>query len=235
MSKIGLILVGVFVSLLAMLPMQTQNKNRVVNRPPVISKFESSDPVIATCLGFHAICERKNRRTVGLVVTATDPENDVMTYEYLPTAGEVLGQGASVSWKLGDQPYATYSVTVKVTDSKGASSSSSLRVSVMLCDGCGIADPPCPIVVVSGGDDVTYRGELLHFHATVQTDYYFETRPDYVWTVTGGKILKGQHTPWIEVETSGEVGEELKATVVVEGLDSACSKEASQSVPIKRG
>jgi hypothetical protein len=169
-----------------------------------------------------------------LVVKATDPENDVMTYEYLPTAGEVLGEGASVSWKLGDQPYATYSVTVKVTDSKGASASSSLKVSVMRCDHCGIGGPPCPLLVVTGGEDITYRGELLHFHATVQTDSYFETRPDYVWTVTGGKILKGQHTPGITVEVTGEVGEDLKATVVVEGLDSACMKEASQSVPIKR-
>ena len=214
---------------------QTQKKGRVQNRPPLISKFESSDPTVSTCLlGLRAYCEQKHRRTVSLTVNATDPDNDPLTYSYSPTGGEIFGEGASVSWKLGDQPYATYSNTVTVTDSKGASSSATLKVTVMRCKDCGIGDPPCPIVVVSGGEEVTYRGEQLTFHATVQTDGYFESRPDYLWTVSGGKILKGQHTPWVQVEANGAVGGEVRAIVEVEGFDASCSKAASQSVRIKQ-
>jgi hypothetical protein len=212
---------------------QIQKKGRVQNRPPLISKFESSDPIVSTCLGFHEYCEQKHRRTVSLTVNATDPDNDLLTYSYSPTGGEIFGEGASVSWKLGDQPYATYSNTVTVTDSKGASSSATLKVSVTRCEHCGIWDPPCPSVAVFGGEEVTYRGELLSFHAKVD-EGYFESRPDYLWTVSGGKILKGQHTPWIQVEANGGVGGEVRAIVEVEGFDASCSKRASQSVRIKQ-
>ncbi len=104
----------------------------------------------------------------------------------------------------------------------------------MRCEHCRIGDFPCPIFAVFGGEEVTYRGELLSFHAKVP-EGYFESRPDYLWTVSGGKILKGQHTPWIQVEANGAVGGEVKATVEVEGFDSACMKSAeSRSVRIEQ-
>jgi hypothetical protein len=93
-------------------------KQVVTNRPPLISKFESSSSTVSTC-GEHAFCRPKARRTVGLVVSVSDPEDDPLTYQYAVTGGEILGEGSLVSWKLGDQPYGAYSVTVKVTDSKG--------------------------------------------------------------------------------------------------------------------
>jgi hypothetical protein len=80
---------------------------------------------------------------------------------------------------------------------------------------------------------VSHRGELHRFHVVVLTDAYFLTRPDYRWTVTNAKIIKGQSTPWIEVETTGGPDESVTARVEVEGFDPSCSKGASLSVPIK--
>jgi hypothetical protein len=126
---------------------------------------------------------------VSLTVNATDPDNDSLTYSYSPTGGEIFGEGASVSWKLGDQPYATYSNTVTVTDSKGASSSATLKVTVMRCEGCRNGDFPCPIFAVFGGEEVTYRGELLNFHARVP-EGYFESRPIICGRLSAEKFLK---------------------------------------------
>jgi hypothetical protein len=80
----------------------------------------------------------------------------------------------------------------------------------------------------------TYRGEVLDFQAIIQTDRYFQSRPDYVWTVTNANILNGQHSPSIKVETTGEPGTSVTAEVEVEGFDLSCSKRASQSVLIKQ-
>ena len=144
-----------------------------------------------------------------------------------------MGTGASVSWKLGEQSYGDYSVTVRVLDSKGADANSTLKVRVARCSSCGIPDPPCPTMSVTSFDESTFRGELLLFHLEM-IDGYFTTRPDYIWTVTNGKIIKGQHTLWLTVETTGAVGEKVVAEVKVEGgFDRACSNKTSSSVVIK--
>lgn len=173
-------------------------------------------------------------------VSATDAENNPLTYEYSPTGGEILGTGNSVSWRLGGEPIGDYIVTVKATDSKGASSSATLKVIVKSCVSCRMSgpDPPCPVISVSALSDYTetketYRGELLDFHALVQTDVYFQTRPDYVWTVSNGRLLNGQHTPWIKVETTGEPGTSVTATVEVKGFDLSCVTKTNYSVVIK--
>lgn len=73
-----------------------------VNQAPVISKFESSSDAVRTC-GERIYCIPKSRRTVTLSVTASDPNNDTLTYSYFVTGGELIGDGSSVSWKLGDR------------------------------------------------------------------------------------------------------------------------------------
>ena len=209
----------------------------VTNKPPLIAKFESSSAVVNTCGG--GFCRPKARQTVSLSVTASDPENDPVTYQYSITGGEIIGDGSSVSWKLGKQPFGHYTATVKVKDDKGGEATSTLQVVVEGCWSCFIPDPPCPVVtveVVSEYTDPTetFRGEVLSFHATVMTEAHFLTRPDYVWRVTGGKILQGQHTPWLKVEATGDVGSSVTATVEVEGFDLSCVKTGGTSVPIKK-
>ena len=225
---------------LAVRSAQRQEKPTVVaNKPPVIAKFESGETVVYTCESQSAfvICIPKARQTVSLAVTASDPENDKLTYQYSVTGGQIFGSGSSVSWKLGDQRLGRYSVTVKVTDEKGAEASSTLQVVVEQCS-CEIGEPPCPalqIKISSHNTDPkeTFRGETLIFHAIAGMDW-FVARPDYKWTVIGGKILKGQNTPWITVEVNGDVGTSVSATVEFEGVEPYCLKTGtSASVPIK--
>jgi hypothetical protein len=185
-----------------------QSKTVVTNKPPVIAKFESSAPVVYTC--GHGFCKPKERRTVGLSVTASDSENSPLVYRYSVSGGEIVGEGSTVSWKLGDQPFGRYSATVKVKDGIGAEATSTLEVVVEGCLSCFIPDPPCPVVTVEVASEYTdsketFRGEILSFHIRVMTDAHFLTRPDYNWTVTGGKLLKGQNTPWVTVEANGEL------------------------------
>jgi hypothetical protein len=217
---------------------KTQQASEQANRPPLISRFEASATVVYTC--GPDMCVPKERRAIILQVHAIDPENGPLSYEYSPSGGEILGAGNSVSWRLGGEQVGDYVVTVKVTDSKGASSSTTLKVAVKDCWSCRMAgpEPPCPLISVSAWSDFTetkqtYRGDLLYFHVLVQTDSYFQTRPDYVWTVSNGRLLSGQHTPSIKVETTGEPGTSVTATVEVEGFDHSCLKKANSSVVIK--
>ena len=212
-----------------------KQRKTTTNKAPVIAKFQSSDTRVWTC-GERMYCEGKKRWTVSLEVEASDPDRDPLTYEYAVTGGELIGEGTSVSWKLGDQKLGKYSATVKVSDSKGASTSATLEVIVSQCASCWFPDPPCPVIAMYTHSDFTketetYRGEWMDFLVKI-SGVDFQTRPDYVWTIENGKILKGQHTPRIRVETTGDVGKEVVARVEVVGFDTSCSTTAETRVPI---
>lgn len=58
-------------------------------------------------------------RTVSVNTVATDPENDVLTYNYTVTAGRIIGQGAKVVWDLTGVNAGTYTITAGVDDGAG--------------------------------------------------------------------------------------------------------------------
>ncbi len=49
----------------------------------------------------------------------SDPENDVLTYNYVVTGGKIIGVGAKVVWDHKDSPAGKYSITVGVDDGPG--------------------------------------------------------------------------------------------------------------------
>lgn len=51
--------------------------------------------------------------------TAVDPENDVLTYVYVVSAGRVIGTGKDVVWDLTAVPQGTYTITAAVDDGCG--------------------------------------------------------------------------------------------------------------------
>ncbi|MBK7212557.1 MAG: hypothetical protein IPH88_04510 [Bacteroidales bacterium] len=55
---------------------------------------------------------------ISVTVTATDPENDALTYAYTVTGGSITGSGPSVTWTAPSTAGA-HSVTVTVSDGNG--------------------------------------------------------------------------------------------------------------------
>lgn len=82
----------------------------------------------------------------------------------------------------------------------------------------------CPSVFVSCPDSITDR---TTFSANVAR---YDPNQTYKWIVSAGKIISGQGTTSIIVDTTGVVGQSMTATIEVVGFPTECGNKASCSI-----
>ncbi|MFN2598186.1 MAG: hypothetical protein ABR563_13485 [Pyrinomonadaceae bacterium] len=199
--------------------------------PPTVSL--TADRTLVT------ICARDSSldaSRVQLRADATSPEGRTLRYKWETTGGRVEGSGATTVWDLGGAAPGRYTATVEastVTGETGAgepgcTAFTSAVVQVVEC-------PPvvevCPNISVSCPTPGA-PGAPVTFSADVSGGTPGRT-PGYSWTVTGGRIVGGQGTSAITVDTAGLAGgAELRATVEVEGYGPRCSDSCATSLPL---
>ena len=86
----------------------------------------------------------------------------------------------------------------------------------------------CPTVALSCRDTVE-AGTILTFTATVGVGL---NKPTFKWTVSEGKIVSGQGTSYVNVDTSNLEGKIVTATFELGGDDPACPNTASCSTQV---
>jgi hypothetical protein len=86
---------------------------------------------------------------------------------------------------------------------------------------------PCPQISVSCSPYFK-EGEPITFVASVNGGNP-NVVPSYTWTIAAGRIIQGQGTSSIEVDTLG-FGRTFTATVRISGLDQSCPTTASCSI-----
>lgn len=133
---------------------------------------------------------------VDAAVTAEDPENDVLTYNYTVSGGRIMGRGANVEWDLSGVYPGTYTITAGVDDGCGLCGKTETQTVTVAQSHCG-ADCFCANVEIAGPiGDVLTAGENV-FTANVVPGTY---DPTYEWIVNGGEIASGQETASISVK-----------------------------------
>lgn len=78
--------------------------------------------------------EDQNELLIDITTLATDPENDVLSYEYRVTAGKIVGVGPNVTWDLHGVRPGIYSVSVRADDGSGISNTKSAKLTVTSCN-----------------------------------------------------------------------------------------------------
>jgi hypothetical protein len=163
------------------------------------------------------------------VVAADERE---LEYRYSVARGRIIGKGPKVVWEFHDVRPGEYVADVRVKDRHGASASSSTRVEFQLCgtcEWCGNCDPEfgpfpqiqpsCPATVIEGNP------ALISIRLTGPYTRFGKLK--YKWSLTGGRIIKGDGTRTIKVDTAGLGGQKISATVDVYGLDPSANREGS--------
>lgn len=177
--------------------------------------------------------ECSDDQSIDVKTSATDPENDPLTYSYTVSGGRVVGQGANVSWDLGGVNPGTYTITAGVDDGCGICGKTVTKtITVKECPDC-IDVCTCPTgLSVTGPSGITKAGSNMTFTANVTPGSGTTT---YNWTVSDGTIIRGQGTPVITVSTTEDMaGGNVTATVNIgTDPDCNCADSASETAPIE--
>jgi len=174
--------------------------------------------------------------TISVATRASDPENDVLTYNYTVSGGRIIGTGANVQWDLSTAQVGTYTITTGVDDGCGVCGRTDTKtITIRACPDC---ETPkvcnCPPLSVSGPAGLTQPGQTMTFTASSAGDV------SYNWTVSSGTIESGQGTPSITVRTSmADAGTNITATVTISGPevdrpDCNCEKTRSEIGSVAR-
>lgn len=97
----------------------------IPNPPP-----PPNHPPVAACSATPASVYQGSGDPVAVHVTASDPDNDTLTYAYTATGGAVEGTGADARWNSTGTAVGTYTVNAKVDDGKGGTATCSADIKV---------------------------------------------------------------------------------------------------------
>jgi hypothetical protein len=95
------------------------------NRPPIVHSVTCPDCTNGT--------QASKWKTYSIQCDASDPESDVLSYEWSVTIGKISGEGRLVTWQTFDQSgYAV--IMVKVRDDKGNEAEGNLAINISCCN-----------------------------------------------------------------------------------------------------
>lgn len=147
-----------------------------------------------------------------------------LNYRYKVNGGVIKGSGASVEWDLSQVMYSPglYTAVLEVDDGCGCSTVSSASVLITnYCTPCFGVSYDCP----------THEGASLVTLRAVVPDWATEKKLSFKWEVDKGRIVGGQGTPEVTVDTLGvEKGTRIAVSVEVGGIYSYCLNKITYGI-----
>src|SRR5258705_2324216 len=188
--------------------------------PPNLSLL--ADPRIIT------VCEGSGPAIVRLNARATS--NYPISYRWTSNAGRIAGDGADVTWDLAGLQPGYYKAYVDIDTGSGDEACQAFASTAVLVKHCAPPPPVCPNVAIECPDRVVV-GEPLTFRSTVSGGSP-GVRQVYHWTVSAGRIIDGQGTDVIHVDTTGLAGQSVTATLSMGGYNLDCTATCTVQFPV---
>lgn len=217
-----LVLVGVSIS--SSEAMGQRARETFVYAPPIVS-VTADHAVLNACEG------DTNVSLVRLNAKATSPNGNPVRYNWTTSAGRIDGNGGdAVTWDLsGVRP--GYHKAFLAIDTGSGDEECEAFTSIAVLVKCPPPPPPvCPNVYITCPDRVELN-QAMTFTSSL-TGGSGHVTPHYNWTVSAGRIIEGQGTGTIKVDTTGLAGQTLSATLSMAGYPLDCSATCSISFPV---
>jgi hypothetical protein len=175
-------------------------------------------------------CNDESAR-VRLVATARSADGASLRYKWTTNGGRLRGDGANTGWDLAGVQPGVYQAFVEVDDGRDLNCVAFSSVSIIVTE-CPPPPPEivCPNVTVSCPDAASENAPAT-FTATISGGSAGIT-PTYNWTVSAGRIISGQGTTSITIDTAGLAGQSIRANLDVGGYGMRCPASCATSIPI---
>lgn len=192
-----------------------------VYSPPTVS-LAADQSLISACEGDAAV--------VHLTAKAISPSGNPIRYRWTVNSGRIEGEGSAVTWNLAGAQPGQYKANLVINTGTGdelceayANTIVALRCTPPLKITCPNVGITCPDRI-QVGQPVTFMSSLTGGSGNVPLVYN--------WTVSAGRIVEGQGTSSIRVDTTGLEGQSLKATLAMGGFEEECSASCTLQFPI---
>ncbi len=199
---------------------KSQKTQEALNYAPPTVSLASDQDLISACEGDPA--------AVRLTARALSPSGSPIRYRWTVANGRIDGEGPTVTWNLsGVRPglYKAYLVVNSASGDEACEAFANTLVTVR-CN----PKPACPNVNIicpehgMAGQPVTFASNLTGGTGNVPRIYN--------WTVSAGRIIAGQGTNSIKVDTAGLEGQSLKASLSMGGYEEDCAASCTIEFPV---
>ena len=188
---------------------------------PLTLSLAADSSVVSACPG------NISGFTVQLTARANSPGGHPLRYRWSTSAGRIDGEGPTVSWDLSGLRPGYYKAFVSAYTGNGEEECEAFSSTTVLVNPC--APPVCPTVSITSQEIAI--NQPLTFSSTVK-GVPADSAPLYNWTVSAGRIIEGQGTSAIRVDTTGLTGQTVKATLSMGGYSLDCSASCAVPIPV---
>lgn len=195
-------------------------RETVAYSPPTLTV--AADPTsITVCDGQTAV--------VQLIARTISRDGHPIRYAWHPAAGRIRGDGPTATWDLSGVQPGYYKAYVDI-DTGGDELCQAFSSTTVLVKRCPPPVPVCPTVRISCPDN-PIAGRPLTFSSNVSGGSP-NIASAHNWIISAGRIISGQGTDSIMVDTTGLEGQSIRATLSMGGYAMDCSDTCVVQFPV---
>jgi hypothetical protein len=178
-------------------------------------------------------CDNSGAPQVQLTAKAVSPSNNPIKYKWTTSDGTIIGEGPVVTWNLAGLKAGYHKASLDILSVGNDGTCSAFSSVSVLVNPCAEVKPVCPAIEISCPTYVAID-QPLTFTSRYSGGVPANIKPVYNWTVSAGTIIEGQGTDTIKVDTKGQAGQSITASLSMGGYNLECTAACTVPIPLPK-
>lgn len=168
---------------------------------------------------------------VKLTANAVSPGGYPIKYKWTTESGVISGEGPLVTWNLAGLKPGYHKASLDIQSVGAEGSCQAFSSITVLVNPCPVVQPVCPAIEISCPTTIV-RDQPVTFTSSYTGGVPATINPVYNWSVSAGRIIEGQGTNTIKVDTTGLAGQSVTASLSMGGYNLDCSASCTIGIPL---